>query len=104
MVEQIVAALSVLALLVATLWVLRRKGVATLNLLPNRDLLPSRYRAAKQMQILERIALTAHHSLHLVRVQDQTILIGVSPSGCNRITRLRNSSAIEKGVSDGPAE
>lgn len=39
----------------------------------------------KHMQVVERVSLTANHSLHLVRVQDRIILIGVSPSGCNQI-------------------
>ncbi len=37
------------------------------------------------MAVIERMPLTAQHSLHLVRVLDETILIGVSPSGCTQI-------------------
>lgn len=80
MFEQILAALFVLALLLATLWLLRRKGLASVNLG-----LPKRFSGAKQIQILERVSLSAHHSLHLIRIHDRTILLGVSPSGCNRI-------------------
>jgi len=83
MAEQLLAVLLVLALLAGTLWLLRRRGVATLNVS-----LPKRLSGNKEMQILERMPLTAHHSLHLVRVRDQTILIGVSPSGCNRLLNL----------------
>ncbi len=90
MAEQVLAALLVLALLGATLWLLRRKGVASLNVA-----LPKRLTGAKQMQIVERMALTAHHSLHLVRVRDRTILIGVSPSGCNRIGCFGEASGEE---------
>lgn len=86
MAEQLLAALLVLALLAGTLWLLRRKGVASLNVT-----LPKRFTGTKQMQVLERMALTAHHSLHLVRVRDRTILIGVSPSGCNRILSMHES-------------
>ncbi len=87
MFEQILAALFVLALLVATLWLLRRKGIATMNLIPKR------FGTAKRMQIVERVSLTAHHSLHLIRVQNRTILVGVSPSGCNRLASFRESSS-----------
>ena len=44
------------------------------------------------MEIIERVSLTAHHSLHLVRIQNQTIVIGISPSGCERIASFPNSS------------
>ena len=37
------------------------------------------------MQVVERMPLTANHSLHLVKIQDRVILIGVSPSGCHQI-------------------
>jgi hypothetical protein len=29
------------------------------------------------------LPLTPHHSLHLVRLADRTLLIALSPSGCN---------------------
>ncbi len=87
MLQQILAALLVLALLMATLWLLRRKGIARLNLA-----LPRRLSGTRQIDVIERTSLTAHHSLHLVRVRDRTILIGVSPSGCQRIASFRDSS------------
>ena len=87
MLEQILAALLVLALLVATLWLLRRKGFASVNLA-----LPRRFSGTQQIEVVERISLTAHHSLHLVRVHGRTILIGVSPSGCQRIASFGDSS------------
>lgn len=95
MFEQILAALFVLALLAGTLWLLRRKGVASLNLT-----LPKRFGGAKQMDLIERISLSAHHSLHLVRVRNRTILISVSPSGCNRIASFRDSPVPAKLGSD----
>ena len=80
MLQQVLAVFIVLALLVVTLWALRKKGVASFNLM-----LPRRAAASKQMQLIDRLTLTAHHSLHLVRVRDRMILIGVSPSGCNSV-------------------
>lgn len=80
MYEQTLAVFLVLALLLVLLWFLRRKGLATVNLgLANRGT------KRKLMQVIERVPLTANHSLHLVRVQDRVILIGVSPSGCNQL-------------------
>lgn len=37
----------------------------------------------KQLQSIERLPLTPHHSLHLIRVAGRTVLIGVSPNGCS---------------------
>ena len=91
MFEQILAALFVLALLAGTLWLLRRKGVANVHLT-----LPKRFSGAKQMDRVEHISLSPHHSLHLVRVRNRTILIGISPSGCNRIASFRDSAATPK--------
>jgi flagellar biosynthetic protein FliO len=78
--SQSIAAFLVLLLLVAFLWVMRRRGLATFNLALSKSLAKQ-----KAMQVIERLPLTAHHSLHLVRIQDRVILIGVSPSSCTQI-------------------
>jgi flagellar biosynthetic protein FliO len=80
MLQQLLAIFLVLALLVTTLWLLRRKGLANLNLS-----LPRRSAGPKEMELVERITLSAHHSLHLVRVKDRILLIGLSPSGCTTL-------------------
>ena len=80
MLGQTIAVFFVLALLAATLWLLRRKGLATVN-----TVLAKRLSKQKWMQVVERVPLTANHSLHLVRIQDRVLLIGVSPSGCHQI-------------------
>jgi len=78
--EQTAAVFLVLAALITTLWLLRRKGLATLKVS-----LPRRISGGKLMQVIERVPLTAQHSLHLVRLGDRVVLIGVSPTGCNGI-------------------
>lgn len=80
MIQQVVAICLVLGLLGGTLWLLRRKGLAKFNGIGIKG-----PKGAKAMTVLERMPLTAQHSLHLVRVRDETILIGVSPSGCTQI-------------------
>jgi flagellar biosynthetic protein FliO len=80
MLGQTIAVFFVLLLLAATLWLLRRRGLATVN-----TVIAKRLSKQKLMQVLERVPLTANHSLHLVRIQDRVILIGVSPSGCQQI-------------------
>ncbi len=89
MIGQMTAVLFVLLLLVAALWVLRRQGLATVNFALNKKLARE-----KLMQVIERVPLTAHHSLHLVRVQDKVILIGVSPSGCHQIESFTASAVV----------
>jgi flagellar biosynthetic protein FliO len=84
MFQQLLAIFLVLALLVTTLWLLRRKGLASVNLS-----LPKRSAGPKEMELIERLTLTAHHSLHLVRVKDRVILIGLSPSGCNTLAEVQ---------------
>ena len=80
MLQQVMAVAIVLTVLGATLWLLRRRGVASWN-----GRLPRRAGKAKNMNVLERMPLTPHHSLHLVRVLDRTVLIGVSPSSCTQL-------------------
>jgi flagellar biosynthetic protein FliO len=80
MLGQTIAVFFVLLLLAATLWLLRRRGLAIVS-----TVVAKRLSKQKLMQVVERVPLTANHSLHLVRIQDRVILIGVSPSGCQQI-------------------
>ena len=80
MVNQILAVFLVLGLLVLCLALLKKKGIARFNMG-----LPRRAAASKEIHLLDRVTLTPHHSLHLVRVRDRVILVGVSPSGCNSV-------------------
>ena len=58
-------------------WQLRRRGLAQ----------GPRFlsRAGRTLASVERLALTSQHSLHLLRVHDQAILIAASPAGCQVI-------------------
>jgi flagellar biogenesis protein FliO len=80
MLQQTLAVFLVLLLLGGTLWLLRKKGIARLKVS-----LPRRPGGVKRLEVLDRIVLTPHHSLHLVRLDNRTVLIGVSPSGCTQI-------------------
>lgn len=66
--------LLVFALLGGMVWFLKRRGLASLSL-------PVR-RKGRRIEVLERVPLTAQHSLHLVRISGKTLLIGTAPSGC----------------------
>ena len=77
--QQVLAVLLVFALLAGLLFLLRRKGLvhfATTSRNGGRR---------RQMESVERLALTPHHSLHLVRVADRVILLSLSPAGCQVI-------------------
>ena len=78
-IRQLLAVLTVLGLLVASVAWLRRRGLA-------RQLWsgPETGRA-RRLEILDRVALAPQHWLHLVRVDDRVILVGRSPAGLTRL-------------------
>jgi flagellar biogenesis protein FliO len=76
-VQQIGTVIAVLGGLIGLLLWLRNKGVAKLSFTR-----PSN-RSGARLESLDRITLTAQHSLHLVRVGDRALLIGLSPTQCN---------------------
>ena len=75
--QQFVVVLIVLGLLFGALWALKRKGLVRTGLRRKRD------DGAPRLEVIDRLPLTQHHSLHLVRLADRTLLIGLSPNGCN---------------------
>ena len=78
-IQQMAAVGLVLLLLGASLWVLRRRGIAGISLAG---------RAAKRrLECLERMPLGPQHTLHLVRVDGRELLVAASPSGCTLLER-----------------
>jgi flagellar biosynthetic protein FliO len=77
MFQQFVIVLAVLGLLCASLWILKRKGWARTGLRRRHD------DGQPRLEVIDRLPLTPQHSLHLVRLADRTLLIGLSPNGCN---------------------
>ena len=95
--EQSIAVVVVLSILAAALWLLRRKGLATVSMS-----LPRAFAKQRRMEVLERISLTAQHSLHLVRIDDRLIVVGVSPSSCDQIESLSQpADALRAGAALG---
>jgi flagellar biosynthetic protein FliO len=92
MLQQFLAVFLVLALLLAALWLMRRKGFASMRLPLMRSAA-----GARKMQVVERVTLSAQHSLHLVSLGGRLIVVGVSPGGCNRIAVLP-ANAIEEST------
>ena len=87
MLQQVLALLSVLALLGGALFLLRRKGLAQFRL-PGYG----STRRTGEIKLLDRMPLTPQHSLVLVHIENEKILIGVSPSGCQLITGFGTTS------------
>lgn len=76
-IQQALTVVLVLGLLGGALWWLRRKGMAQFAFKgPGGG-------KRRTIQVIERMALTPQHSLHLVRVADRTMLIAASPAGCS---------------------
>ena len=71
--RQLLVVATLLTALGAILWFLQRRGMATLNW--NRP-------AGRRMHVVEKLPLTAQHSVHLVRVGDKLLLIGTAPGAC----------------------
>jgi flagellar biogenesis protein FliO len=89
----------VMALLLLTLWWLRKRGIANLagalpGVLPG-VLSNARKSAVKRLQSLERLPLGPQHTLHLIRCGDAELLISSSPSGC---ALLANASGSQPGA------
>ena len=72
----------VLALLFALLWLQRKKGALTLSSRPKGG--------NKAIELIERMPLTPRHSVHLLRVGDRNLLLGVHDSGFTLLSEDRN--------------
>jgi flagellar biogenesis protein FliO len=94
-VQQILAVLFVLGLLGGTLFWLRSKGLARFA---GTGL---RRSGGRRMQSLERLPLTAQHSLHLVSVSGKVLLIAVSPAGCTVLDGIGAAVANDRGTVTG---
>jgi flagellar biogenesis protein FliO len=74
---QVAAVVGVLALLVLTLWILRKGGIA--------GVLPVKSKPARRLECLERLPLGPHHMLHLIRMGETSFLVASSPGGCSLV-------------------
>ncbi len=75
-VRQMLSVLAVFALLGGVLWMLRRGGAARF-----RGWTPGKKRS-RSLESMERLVLTPHHSLHLVRIQGRELVVATHPQGC----------------------
>jgi flagellar biogenesis protein FliO len=75
----------VLTVLAAALWWLRKKGAVRFRSYARR--------APRRLESIERLALSPHHALHLVRLDDRAILVAQSPSGLVLLARPENAGS-----------
>jgi LPXTG-motif cell wall-anchored protein len=80
----------VLMLLGASLYFLKRKGIARVGFKAGG------LTSGRQLQSIERLPLTPQHSLHLIRVYGRTVLIAVSPGGCSVLDGSAWTNAAEE--------
>lgn len=73
--QQILGVVTVLGLLAASLWWLRRRGIAGIRGFSTR-------RPPGMLQAVDRLTLSATHTLHVVRFQDRAIVFAIWPTGC----------------------
>ena len=74
MIDKVAAIVLVLSLTAGVAWWLRRRGMLPAAL--------PRSRAAKRLEILERLPLGPQQTLHLVRLDDKALLVAATPAGC----------------------
>ncbi len=85
------AAVGVISLLLVCLWWLRNKGIAA-------PVWRGASRPARRLESLERLPLTAQHTLHLVRWAGRELLIASSPSGCALVDAEPPGDGQERGA------
>jgi flagellar biogenesis protein FliO len=82
LVQQSAAITLVLVLLWIVLWWLKRKGLAAVTghlRLKNPD---------RELEVQQRLPLTPHHSLQLIRVRERSLLVAVHPGGLTVICEM----------------
>lgn len=79
--QQLGAVLLVLSLLGAAVYGIRHKQMPALRF-------PT---TAKRLQVLERVSLTAQHTLCLVRVGDRELIVTTAPGNCQVIPAPEHS-------------
>ena len=88
--RQVLAVVFVLALLGTALWTLRRGAGPPQAWRRGRDKARDKARA---LQIVERVALTPQHSLHVVRAGTCEWILATHPQGCTIISQGKSNGA-----------
>jgi flagellar biosynthetic protein FliO len=89
--QQLLAVALVLGALGALVWTMKRKGWAQGRVSSSRG-------AQTQLEVIGRLALTPQHSVHLIRLADRILLVGLSPQGCNVLESAPAASILQAGA------
>jgi len=84
LVQQMAAAVAIPALAGSVLWWLRRRGTGFARTVRRR-----------RLEAVERLPLSPHHTLHLVRAGDRNLLVAAWPTGCTLLESWAESGAVE---------
>jgi flagellar biosynthetic protein FliO len=87
-VQDLAAIGAVLSLLTGTLWWLRKRGFSGF-LSPKRD-------NSRKLECLERLSLGPQHTLHLIRVGNESLLLASTPSGCTLVQNLASPCPVRE--------
>lgn len=101
MFQQLFAVAGVLGALCIVVWAMKRKGLAHTHFFkPGGALRGGRgFRDSQtRLEVLDRLVLTPHHSIHLIRLADRTLLVGLSPNGCNLLETAPATGILPDGV------
>ena len=90
-VRQILAVVFVFAMLWMALWLLRRKGAVRIG---------PRKGEPQRIESRCKVALSAQHSLHLIRFGEREVLVGLHPSG---FTVICEASAVRADANQNEA-
>ena len=86
--QQYIAVMAVLGLLGGALWWVRRRGFAV----------AAGRRTERQLQAVDRLALSPQHTLHLVQVGTSMVLLACSPAGCEVVGELAPQAQAGSGA------
>lgn len=78
--QQATAVITVMGVLIGSLWLLRQRGIVSWRGLARSN------QCERKLQVVERVQLSPQHCLCLVRIEHRTLLIGTSPSDCRVLT------------------
>jgi len=84
-VQPLAAIILVMALLGGALLLLKRRGAASLRI-PGVSV-----SAPRRLELVERISLGPHHSLHLVRAGGRLLLVATAPTSCQVLSSEEES-------------
>ncbi|HZL57041.1 MAG TPA: flagellar biosynthetic protein FliO [Bryobacteraceae bacterium] len=75
-IQPLAAVVLVLALLGGALFLLKKRGAASFSFAR------ASQAPRKRMEVVERVALSPQHSLHLVRVGGRSVVVATAPGSC----------------------